>query len=195
MNRSEQARINGAKSQGPVTPEGKAASSRNATKHGLTSELPPIDDAYDAVRTRWTHQLRPITEAEVGLVNRIAAAEWRLEKIVDMQTALLNHEVETRAQSLQENHPDLDDAGLLAVAFRDATNESNAMDLLRRYETMLDRSIARNIKLFHELKDRRLKEFPPAIRITWRDPSNPDEPHPMKPILIEPESPGLRDES
>ena len=63
---------------------------------------------------------------------------------------------------LHENWPSLDESGLLAVAFRDASKQSNAFDLLRRYETMLDRSIARNVKLLHDLQDRRKAAAVPA---------------------------------
>ena len=191
-NRGEQARINGAKSKGPVTPEGKAASSQNAMKHGLTGGLNIVlmnerNDEYQALRGRWIDQLQPETDAEVSVVDRIAAAEWRLERIVAMQTTLMDYEIDTRCAALHENWPSLDESGLLAVAFRDASKDSNAFDLLRRYETMLDRSIARNVKLLHDLQDRRKAAAVPAATEDSAKPAAPKSPVPIQPVRNEPE--------
>ena len=52
--KSDTARLNGAKSQGPKTAEGRANSSRNAVKHGLSSRNPLVlecdnDDGFQAL--------------------------------------------------------------------------------------------------------------------------------------------------
>ena len=77
----EAARINGAKSHGPVTPEGKQASSTNAIRHGLLSgsivlkgeSIARFEALYDDLLSE--HQ--PATQSEIAVVNVMAAALWR----------------------------------------------------------------------------------------------------------------------
>ena len=77
----EASRINGAKSQGAVTPEGKQISSGNATRHGLLSgsivlkgeSIERFEALYDSLLSE--HQ--PATQSEIAVVNAMAAALWR----------------------------------------------------------------------------------------------------------------------
>ena len=77
-------RRNVLKSTGPKTSEGKARSSKNAIKHGLTSETDVLDDENaDELETlveSWVADLRPRNIAEKALVTRAAQSCWRLER-------------------------------------------------------------------------------------------------------------------
>jgi len=71
-------------STGPTTVEGKAASSMNATKHGLTSMrpyLPAEEQTYLAFAAGKTRRYDPQTAAEQELVSTIIDVEWRLKRI------------------------------------------------------------------------------------------------------------------
>jgi hypothetical protein len=88
----EASRRNGAKSRGPVTAEGKARSSRNATKHGLRSQTPATIAATDPFG--WTEtfdeavrDFQPATPEEHDLVAEIAAARWRMARAVRLESA------------------------------------------------------------------------------------------------------------
>jgi hypothetical protein len=78
-------RANAQLSCGPVTPAGKAKSSLNALKTGLTGQtvLLPTDDPdlYREHVDRLHAELKPVGELESQLVQRIADAQWRLNRI------------------------------------------------------------------------------------------------------------------
>ena len=78
---------------GPKTPEGKAAASRNAVTHGLTSYsglLPgeKLEDFSD-LRARVLAELAPDSAIEFELAERIASLLWRLRRVPAFETALL----------------------------------------------------------------------------------------------------------
>ena len=74
---------------GPRTAEGKARSSRNALKHGLTSEeavLPEEDGAdFEALRQGFVDDLRPAGETEETLAEIMAVMTWKLRRVWRME--------------------------------------------------------------------------------------------------------------
>jgi hypothetical protein len=72
-------------STGPTTDAGKAKSSLNAVKSGLTGRtvLMPTEDAslYEAHVSQLTAFYAPVGSQEQALVQSIADAEWRLDRI------------------------------------------------------------------------------------------------------------------
>ena len=147
-------RANGAKSKGPVTPQGKRNSSRNSTRHGifaativLESEdsaafLELIDDLYQE------HQ--PSTPTEMMLVDTIAAARWRQDRIWGIQKTAFDEDVASGDPAAQSPPP------LRALkALRGSADNVRAHELLLRYEIALDRQLSRAILRLQQMQDRR----------------------------------------
>ena len=69
---------------GPYTPDGKARSSANAIKHGLTSRhviLPGENRAeFDALVTRLIDEHQAKDTLEIEIINEIAGCLWRLDR-------------------------------------------------------------------------------------------------------------------
>lgn len=76
-------------SSGPKTAEGRAKSSLNALKTGLTGHtvLLPTDDAelYEAKLLQQVDKFSPVGEAETALVQSLADTEWRLARIPGLE--------------------------------------------------------------------------------------------------------------
>ncbi len=82
-------RANAQQSSGPVTAEGKATSSMNALKTGLTGRtvlLPGEEFAlYSAHIQRYLAQYDPINDEERTLVQMIADTQWRLLRVPEAE--------------------------------------------------------------------------------------------------------------
>ena len=88
---------NSQKSSGPKTQAGKAASSRNSLKHGLTGAglaLPDEDKAeLDAAFQRHFDEMKPTTQAGLALVFKIALCTLRLDRFAVAENAVLSQRV------------------------------------------------------------------------------------------------------
>src|SRR5579872_6727536 len=103
--RSETPGINAAKSRGPATPAGLEKSSQNAVTHGLTSEGIIVLDCesqsrFDGILNEFKETYQPANAAELDLVEEMVAARWRIRRMWNIETSLMNEEIENQeAQS------------------------------------------------------------------------------------------------
>ena len=91
----EASRRNGARSKGPVTPEGKARASRNALKHGLCAMQhlvleDEVPDDLEALIGHLTDEVGAAAEIEARLARRLAIAFWKGERAERIEVALFD---------------------------------------------------------------------------------------------------------
>jgi hypothetical protein len=86
-------RANAQLSTGPVTPEGRAKSSMNALKHGLTGKtvlLPNEDPAqYQQELNTCIEHFQPAGADEQRIVQSLFDCQWRLNRIQLLETSIL----------------------------------------------------------------------------------------------------------
>src|SRR5690348_8184583 len=91
-------RRNSQKSTGPRTDAGKAASSQNATKHGLYAETLVIDDedadAFQSLQQAWFDDCRPQGQREIALVQELVRCDWLTRRTTALETQLWNLKIE-----------------------------------------------------------------------------------------------------
>src|SRR5262245_48238632 len=132
--------INGAKSVGPVTPEGRAKSSANNCKHRLSSARVVIagesQEEWESLLGGFRAQFQPQGEIESELVFEMAASLWRLRRAATLETLLLNAEI----QKLQ-NEPEtaLGSDASLAMAFTNLVTKGGPLSKLHAHESRLRR--------------------------------------------------------
>ena len=175
----QSARLNGAKSSGPKTPEGKAIASMNALRHGLAAKTVVLcnesHDRFNGVHDAYIDEFDPRTTAELDAVEEMAISKWRHRRYWGIEAATLDLQMDKQAKQLEKEFTKLDEMTRLAIAFKALADDSSSLRLLDRYLAGIRRDYDR---AFHRLLDLRILNSP----IPEEEKKNallPNEPNPI----------------
>ena len=165
--KSETSRINGAKSHGPKTPEGKEASSRNAIKHGMTARNTFIlecenKEDYREFLAEHIAIHQPVTAPEKELVDQMAIARWRIRRFVNAETVLIDCEVVRNRDKVEKEFATTSCDVHVAMAIRSLADESRCLSLMSRYESRHQRVHDKAYTALRELQQSRVSHPEPA---------------------------------
>jgi hypothetical protein len=156
--KAQAARVNGAKSNGPVTPEGKANSSRNSLKHGLNSSRVVLEHEsqadYDDLENSLMKRFKPADTIERELVQEMAANRWRMRRLQEMESAMISKAIRQQMEALG---PDADPREARALAYAEI-GESSSFRSLGRYQAQLRRGYEKAWKELEIIQNERLRE-------------------------------------
>jgi hypothetical protein len=171
----EASRANGRRSQGPVTPEGKARSSQNAYRHGLLAHTMVLrtedKEAFGQYLDQHLEHWKPFDDVELNLVEEMVGAAWRGRRAAGMQTMVYDAEIAA-----------IEPSGCGGSDLVDAFNRlaaSPALGLFHRYETHYHRIYHRCITTLTKLQKARLSA--PAAPAEPAEVALPNEPKPEPP--------------
>lgn len=152
MSKAEAARVNGAKSKGPTSPEGKARSAQNSVQHGLCSNTVVLasesTEEYEELLADYIRLYQPAGPVELDLVHEIASTRWRLRRILRIEAAAFDQAIERAA----EENPDCAES----TAFENLAGNSKTLGMLNRYEGRLRRAYERAVAELRRLQAERI---------------------------------------
>ena len=172
MTRAEASRINGAKSKGPITPQGKANSSSNNTRHGLLARSVVLEEENEQrffdFYQRMLDEFQPATDSELAELETMASARWRRMRSWALQKVLMDRNV-------AHQDPHIGPAPVrAAVGFDDPDQPGTSHPVLHRYEVSLNRLYAGALSRLRMLQEsnrkRNLRPFSPeSFAYVWKE--------------------------
>ncbi len=141
-------RRNASLQRGPLSAEASAALSPNAVAHGLTAKHVVLRHEdyvhYSELRAGIVMEYRPHTPQEHRIADQIAQNYWRLLRCRRVETATFENRLGTLKNrfDIDPNQSFNDDAGISVCM----ANDSRDFDVLRRYETSIERAWYRAIR-------------------------------------------------
>jgi hypothetical protein len=153
------AQANGAKSHGPVTPEGKAKSALNAITHGLTAGAIVLTteskEKYEALLVSYLEKCEPDGPIENDLVEEIVAAKWQQRRVATMIAALIDVAMDRMEKEIGDEFENIDNAVRTVLAFKNQAKESATLALLNRYAARHAREYHRALRHLREIQSER----------------------------------------
>jgi hypothetical protein len=183
-------RANGAKSHGPSSDQGRAASRTNALKHHLCGSLVTLEgeerDDYERFKIAHFARFDPRDELEVDLCEKMAHAAWRINRAALMEAELLDLEI-CKQKATLDRAIGLRSHTAMTLAFKALTEESNTLSNINRYESALVRQYASYQRMYAELRKR--NDLPPEnlLELPQQNEPIPNSEHHAK----TPEQPGV----
>jgi hypothetical protein len=150
-------RQNATLSSGPKSPAGKEASSKNATRHGLSGIFTPLahenPEEFEQIADRVRDEFKPEGESENFLADQMIYARCRLLRIQRLED-------QAYEQILTEPGSGADpDARILAAICQ----SGNALDKLQRYRAAADRSYYKALRELQASRSRLQKAEKTAL--------------------------------
>ncbi len=165
--RIQASRQNGARSNGPKTEAGKAASSQNSLRHGLSARnvvLPEENrDEFLTLLAALHEEHQPLGVLEEYLVTQMAIALWRIDRIHRIETGFFTDRLQAVRRDLDLDPPpapaDPDPAytqttNLLGRTFFRHCSGDSIIKLLR-YDNSLNRAFYKSLHEFRTAQARR----------------------------------------
>ena len=158
--RAEASRINGSKSHGPKTEDGRRAAALNAVKHGLTAETVVLpnesQEEYQAELHGYLQHFAPANKPETDLVLQLASAQWRLARYTAVETSLFDIQMEKSRKYIDKEWKTIDESRRVALAFEALSGTRSPLALLNRYQARLHNEYQRILKTLLQMQTVRL---------------------------------------
>jgi hypothetical protein len=147
-------RANGLKSRGAKTPEGKAASARNAITHGFSSDAVVLssedEDSYNQLRTDYRNHYKPTNPVEEQMIDDIVMAKWRHFRLVNIERTTLEMETQAVAQDVNARFFEPNSHIRVSVAYRSVEEKDRLFSAINRHAARLAREYRQAIRVFRE---------------------------------------------
>jgi len=128
-----------------------------ATRHGFT---PPIavlpfesQPEYDELLKGFTEEHRPATATEVALIKSMADATWKLRRFAAVEDSVFSKMLEA---GVSESNTSPYDA--IAESLLGPGKHQGALNLLMRYQALLNRQFLQSLRELRKSQDNRLGE-------------------------------------